>query len=220
MLSQVRNGTGYRRKKDRTADALAVSVYPSRGLYLVGFEIKVSKSDWRKELADPDKAADMQKWCRHWYVASPQGVVPEGELPANWGLIECTAKTAKIVVKAPELKPVEPDMLLVASILRRAAESTVPAVEVQARIDERVAAIVAAKMHRTNRKLEELTKTVQDFEEASGVQMKHHWDAGRIGEAVKSVLSGDHLQVKPRMEYLRREAQRIVEQCDKSLEGL
>ena len=48
FLSQVRNGTGYLRTT-RTADALAMSLWPSRGLHLYGFEIKVRKSDWKKD---------------------------------------------------------------------------------------------------------------------------------------------------------------------------
>ena len=51
----------------RWADAVAMSLWPSRGLHLHGFEIKASRSDWVKELKrvsslwikqrDPDSAA-------------------------------------------------------------------------------------------------------------------------------------------------------------------
>lgn len=56
LLPQVRNGTGFSRRRTRTADAIAASVWPSRGLYLVGVEIKVCVHDWRRELADAAKS--------------------------------------------------------------------------------------------------------------------------------------------------------------------
>ena len=45
FLVQVKNGVGWTRK-DRTADALAMSLWPSRGLELHGFELKSRRSDW------------------------------------------------------------------------------------------------------------------------------------------------------------------------------
>lgn len=50
FLPQVRNQTGYSRQI-RTADALVMSLYPSRGLYLSGFEIKINKSDLKNEIS-------------------------------------------------------------------------------------------------------------------------------------------------------------------------
>lgn len=41
MLTQVRNGTGMSRNA-RTADAMFMSLWPSRGIYLAGIEVKVS----------------------------------------------------------------------------------------------------------------------------------------------------------------------------------
>src|SRR5512137_2876743 len=60
LLAGVRNQTGYTRRV-RTADALAVSVFPSRGLYAVGFEIKTDRGDWRRELADPEKSEEIMR---------------------------------------------------------------------------------------------------------------------------------------------------------------
>ena len=51
FLSQVRNGTGYA-KETRTADAICMSLWPSRGLTITGYEIKIAKNDWKKELEE------------------------------------------------------------------------------------------------------------------------------------------------------------------------
>jgi hypothetical protein len=47
----------------RSADAVAMSLYPSRGLRLHGFEIKVSRSDWLHELKQPDKSVAVQRFA-------------------------------------------------------------------------------------------------------------------------------------------------------------
>jgi hypothetical protein len=52
FLEQVANGTGYA-KKYRWADALAMGLWPSRGMELHGIEVKVSRSDWLRELENP-----------------------------------------------------------------------------------------------------------------------------------------------------------------------
>lgn len=44
FLTEVRNSVGFS-SKVRTADAMAMSLYPSRGLYMIGFEVKVSRAD-------------------------------------------------------------------------------------------------------------------------------------------------------------------------------
>jgi len=62
FLEKVRNGTGYQRDA-RTADAIAMSVWPSRGLTLHGFEVKVVRGDWLRELRDPEKADEFFKYC-------------------------------------------------------------------------------------------------------------------------------------------------------------
>src|SRR4051812_18306594 len=56
LLEQVRGATGITEGADRSADAIAMSVWPSRGLELHGFEVKVSRGDWLRELREPAKA--------------------------------------------------------------------------------------------------------------------------------------------------------------------
>ena len=55
LFYEVANATGS--AATRSADAIAMGLWPSRGLYLQGFEIKVSRSDWLSELKNPAKAA-------------------------------------------------------------------------------------------------------------------------------------------------------------------
>jgi hypothetical protein len=81
----VRNSTGY---GDRTCDAIAMSLWPSRGLELHGIEIKCSRGDWLHELKRPDKADKMFKYFDRWWLAvSDESVAHDYEIPPTWGLI-------------------------------------------------------------------------------------------------------------------------------------
>lgn len=80
FLEQVRNSTGWKRT-ERYADAVAMSLWPSRGLEVHGFEIKVSRSDVLKELRDPEKAAPIMRFCdRWWLVLGDKDLIQPGEL--------------------------------------------------------------------------------------------------------------------------------------------
>ena len=187
LLPQVRNGTGTARKTARTADAIVVSCWPSRGLWIGGIEIKVTKSDFRKEIAEPEKAESISRFCKHWWIASPPGVVPKSELPENWGLIECTATMAKDVVAAATLDCVPPDMLFVASVLRAATNSMIPLSEVQERyLEVRQQAEESAKKMQ-KRHVDELELKISTFESSSGVCLSRSWESGDIGRAVAFV---------------------------------
>jgi hypothetical protein len=204
FLTQVRNGTGYARGKVRTADAVAVSCWPSRGLYFVGIEIKVSYQDWRKELADVDKSNAIQKYCRHWYVAAPKGVVPAAEVPANWGLLECEKVRVVTTREAPELKPAPPDMLLLCSLLRNVTDTYVPRSQVQPMI---VAAEEKAREHAKNNAphdIKHMREMLERFKEQSGIDINDEWDNYNIGDAVRFVLDHKISQVPKAVEHMAK----------------
>lgn len=86
FLPHVRNAAGF--DATRTFDAVAVNLWPSRGLVIHVYEVKVSRSDWRRELAKPDKAEDACRVADRFSIVAPAGAVHDGELPPTWGLIE------------------------------------------------------------------------------------------------------------------------------------
>lgn len=221
LLTQVRNGTGFARKSTRTADAVAMSLWPSRGVYLTGIEIKVTLGDWRKELAEPEKSESIQRFCRHWYVAAPKGVVPAGEVPPKWGLLEIDGRGTRETKSAPALDAQPPDWLMVASIVRNAASSMVTQAELARRLDdvEKCDAETHAKAkeaRRLERELEDMRLSIQRFEESSGVKIRQ-WDEPRIGRAVKAVLSCGADGAIASAKRLRAEAKRIVAGLDEVL---
>jgi len=191
VLPQVANCTGDACR--RYADAVVLSVYPSRGIYAIGVEIKVSRSDWQKELADPEKAEAILKHCLYWYVAAPKKLIDPAEVPEKWGLIECDGRGTRIAKRAPRLMTAPLSWEFVAAITRRLAENVVTREEHERRLQEerdRCAedAQKAMKLREVQYRLRMLECAVSAFEKASGVKITDRWEGEPIGEAVAEIL--------------------------------
>jgi hypothetical protein len=110
----VRNGTGFMGWNEpaqrcigqlRTADFVAVNTWESQGHMIIGHEVKVSRSDWLHELADPEKAEAWKRYCDRWYlVVSDRTIVRPGELPAGWGLLAPAGDSLRTFVRAGVLE--------------------------------------------------------------------------------------------------------------------
>ena len=121
LVEEVADGTGW--SSSRRADGVAVGCWPSRGLEVHGFEVKVTRSDWLSELRAPEKAAAVAPFCHRWWIVAPSGIVKKGELPAGWGLITAKNKRMRYAVQAAlrEAELMPPTML--ASLLRTAVQN-------------------------------------------------------------------------------------------------
>jgi hypothetical protein len=198
LFEQVGNATGARTQ--RWADVLILSIWPSRGLNLSGFEIKVFRSDWKKELAEPAKSEAVQKFCDNWFVVAPQGLIEASEMPECWGLLEVTEKRKLVTAKpGPTLQacPMTKDFL--AALLRRQAESFEAVVESRCREarqagEETGAPEMARRLNVVQENFQELSNQMTEFERASGVDVRHAWDCGKIGEAVRKVMNAGFRQ--------------------------
>jgi hypothetical protein len=138
LLPQVRDATGF--GGSRTADALAMNGWPSRGLEVHGFELKASRGDWQRELRKPAKAESVFQYCDRWWVVVPElpekgdrlQIVRPAELPASWGLLIAKDGRCKAAVQAPKLKPKPLDRAFIAAVLRRLAAVGTPEAKVEA----------------------------------------------------------------------------------------
>ena len=210
-LPQVRNGTGYSRSKTRTADAIVLSTWPSRGLWMAGIEIKVSVADWKRELANPAKASSIQAYCHHWYAACPRGLIDLATVPETWGLIEVNGTTAEISIAAPRLDAKPIDMALLCSILRTVEEVTTPTDLVEDKISERVKQALDGEAKRREYESDALRKSVEEFEKAAGIKIASRWEAGSIGEAVAFVR-------KVGIQHAAEQAKRLERECNRAAE--
>ncbi len=218
MLPQVRNCTGFSGTV-RTADALIISLWPSRGLELIGVEIKVARQDWLREKENPEKADEIGKYCDRWWIVTPPGIVHVDELPAAWGLMEWHEDKKKWKTVKPAqsttVKPVTKEFL--AAILRRASETSVP----HGAIDERIKQGIEKENMNLVRQLEGaredariLKQRILDFEKASGVKLGiNSWtypEPEAMGVAVRQVMNGAHTRIAERLEQLKKTAENIV----------
>lgn len=190
LFEQVGNATGWACK--RHADVIAMGLWKSRGTWLEGVEIKVSRVDWLKELKQPDKADPIAKFCDFWWLAvSDETIVQAGELPERWGLLVLKGGVLKCVKQAPKLEAEPLDRGFVAALLRRAAEAS-ERIRSEAFAEGREAGLADApkleERDRSNaeRDLESLRESVAAFEKASGLRIDG-WNGGILGDVVGKI---------------------------------
>jgi hypothetical protein len=227
FVPKVRNAAGF--QANRTIDALAMSLWPSRGLEIHGHEIKVSRSDWLRELKDPAKAEAFTDMCdRWWIVAGDAKIVAAGELPPTWGLMVATGRGLKITVQAPELPPTEAPWMpktFLAALLRSATRTQlVTPAEIQAAVASARAewdARHAANIESWRESRDGLRSIIRAFEVASGLSLDS-WresldeeQAARIGAAVRLVLQGDAKieKYRRRLEHIAAQAERLADEA-------
>jgi hypothetical protein len=98
-------------RSNRRCDLLRIGMWQSRGHRIIVHELKVSRADWLRELADPAKAEAWWPYCHEFWIVAPDGVVDPDELPDGWGLMVPPASQRyrkfrvkkKATSKAPEL---------------------------------------------------------------------------------------------------------------------
>jgi hypothetical protein len=130
----VRSDSGF--WASRTADFMAVDMWPSTGNAVHGHEIKISRSDWLRELRKPEKSLPFIELVDYWWLAVPDAsMVRPGELPNDWGLLVLSGLGLRAKVAAPRLQHALPVVVqdrrdqplprgFVASLLRATHKTT------------------------------------------------------------------------------------------------
>lgn len=203
LFDQVSDRTG---GGSRYADAVAMSLWPSRGLEVHGFEIKVSRGDWLRELKDPKKSIAIQRYCDRWWIVAPPDIVQDGELPATWGLLVLRGKQLRCEKEAPTLKAQPLDRDFIAALLRRAAEGIERGRKQARREGFEEGCVKGPEEHRqrleaVQKELQALQQSLELFEQTSGIQI-NRWNGKQMGEAVNKVLW--ILRTPDPAEHLRR----------------
>lgn len=214
IMWEVGEGTGAR--SGRYADAVMMSLWPSRGLELHGVEIKVSRTDWKREAADPSKAEAVARYCDRWWIHTPPGVVVDlSELPPAWGLREFDGRSWATIREASKTDAEPVTRPFLAAMLRRAdgamkslmnetmreaqeaiyAEAEKQRQQVQKQIEDGVA--------KRTKALQEGAEKVAAFEAAFGVATRS-WDCrpsewGRAARALADCGSTGFGQLSSRL---------------------
>lgn len=188
----------------RKLDVLVLALWKSRGLAVDGVEIKVSMSDFRRELAQPEKADWWWQRCDRFWIAAPADVAKkiQPELPPAWGLLSCTPSGVRATVQAPRNSERQeipwPTMI---GLLRAAADAGSNALawarqqgwdeglaHAKTRPEWNAEITDSSEYRRTVGDLERLRESVQAFEEASGIRLDHFTGGNqRLGAVVRAV---------------------------------
>lgn len=220
-LFEVRDATGFSAR--RSIDAVVMALWPSLGLELFGMEIKVSRSDWLREIKDPEKASSTFEYFDRWYLVAPADVAKPEEIPQPWGWLVPEGgrlRTAREAAKNSAVRPV--DRKFLGALLRKTARQDDVAVE--AEIERRNAAMEAdfeacieRRIKERLSRVEHLKEEVEAFEAASGIKVSDGWinRPADIGNAVKFVLkagvTGAFNGIRSQAKHARDYAQRIEE---------
>lgn len=234
FVPQVRNDAGFR--ANRTCDAIAMSLWPSRGLTLHGHEIKCSRSDWLNEIKDPHKAEAFAVYCDYfWLVIGDRKIIQAGEVPETWGVMLAHKTRIDVLqepTKNPEPRPIERGFL--AALLRQAGVvASLPPAEIteaeRAGYDRGYAAAESARSYelmRLKNRNEDLEQMQKDFLTIVGMDMPtmtsavRSWSHVRREEfyqAIAAAMDGkrdlDH--IRSRVERLVRDAHVLGEQAER-----
>lgn len=181
ILEEVRNATGRLKKRQgkqpRYCDMLAMSLWPSLGLEIMGFEIKVTRADWLNEIKDSKKAVAVGQFCDRWYLVVPDAkIVKEGELPAGWGMIVADGFSVREVVAAPKRDALPITREFLASLMRNATTANPDHTEVALQIKMGIEANrpVSARRNRDSvagLEVKRLKQVIADYELANGVKI-------------------------------------------------
>lgn len=225
IFFEVRNSTGYG-IQERYADAIAMGMYPSKGLKVHGFEFKSARTDLVRELESVAKSAAIQKYCDHWWlVLGREDLIKAGELPATWGLMVPDGDGLRTLMVAPELEPCTLDRRFVASILRcskRAILADGSEAREKKAWDKGWSDGRASKksdrdydLQSKEREIQQLKKSVKIFQEASGIDIAREWDLEKIGAAARLIVKSGVDNVNRDLEAYLRGVRRSLEYCEK-----
>lgn len=125
-FDELRVATGYTRGEQRI-DFWAMDCWPSRCYARYGFEIKVSRADFSRELRQPEKRRPTLMLCNRFFFAAPVGVVPIDKLPVDAGLVEFADNgIRRVTVEAPWIDTEPATWGFVAALMRRMADKELP----------------------------------------------------------------------------------------------
>ncbi|MEX0718662.1 MAG: hypothetical protein WD066_18860 [Planctomycetaceae bacterium] len=202
VLFQVPNGTAG--GKSRTADALAMGLWPSQGLHLHGHEIKVSRSDWQKEMQDVAKAEAIAHFCHFWWLVAPEHVAKLEEIPPLWGWMVPTGSGLRVRkpagIRTDRQSPDDHFLAALFRVMVRDINRGASAQEIRkAREDGERAAkehrawTAKSQVERAERDARELRETIETFKAASGIDLRS-WEnrlcVREIAKAVQLIVDG------------------------------
>ena len=224
IMWEVGNATGGR--ATNFADAVMMSLWPSRGLELHGVEIKVSRADYLREREKPQKAEAVGAFCDRWWIHAAPGVIDDTSLlPPAWGLRVYDGKAWRTEREAERTEAAPMSRAFLAALLRRADSMHAMFVaEATREAREEASRIVAEAREGITRTVEERVKqragaytaaleNYEKFETAFGLKLADRWgtDFAKLGRAAKalSALSDQYGDLVKRLRHAADEIEAL-----------
>lgn len=185
-------GTNQRRR----ADAIAIGCWNSVGHLVEGFEMKVSRSDWLREVKQVQKADPFIERCDKWWlVTADASIAKEDEIPACWGWMAATKSGLRVQRPAQRLPQDDSkiDRMFAIGLFRKMQGDMLASPEVRrvlkSAADVRDAEIekqVIWRTERNTRRINELTQRIEKFETSSGLKLDD-WRLGDVGKLARVI---------------------------------
>lgn len=157
----------------RRLDAVGFSSYPSRGLKMVGVEIKVSRGDFLAEMRQPEKAGAFATHLDEMWIYTAKGVVDgPHEIPDAWGW-KVLYGDRLVTKKRPKPLDGAPDKAFFACFIRAMSESQEHIRRAMEADLSRKAKDMAERMFgREKAKLDEREKAIEALRERTEMEHK------------------------------------------------
>lgn len=220
LMEEVSDRAGFERS--RSADFIAVNLWPSRGLAINGIELKSYRNDWLAELKKPEKAENIFQYCDYfWLLTRDETIAKEEEIPTAWGHL--CVKGEKIVVKkeAPALNPLPLSKSFVCAMLKRANDKSnyVRREDIKDEIEKTKESAKIAKeweLKSMTEKHQKIVNILREFKEGSGIDLSSlEWNYNRnpkkIGEAVKFIEDNGLESIRNQLFGLEKTAQIVLD---------
>lgn len=169
----------------RRADAIAMCMWPSRRNHIFGFEIKISKSDLKRELNKCAKAESCENHCNYWMLVVPDGIIDDKMIiPENWGIILFKSGKLKILRK-PAYKEAHMTAFWAAMLLRAKwrEDNTEREQMIQAALTDRIEEIRNRERENLKSKFNREDRDYFKFVEIKDILNKNNYSFLRIGDA-------------------------------------
>jgi len=196
LMKEVSDKAGHGRS--RSADYIAVNLYPSRGLAIHGIELKSYRGDWLNELKNPSKQENHFQYCDYfWLLTEDEKIAKLEEIPVSWGWLCIRGDRIFTKKQAPQLKKPKPvTRSFMCAMLKRAAskDGYILRESIKDKIDDaykRGEDASFREMKKLKDRLIEIEKNIDEFEKASGVSLKeltrdYFWgDPEKMGKTFK-----------------------------------
>lgn len=103
---------------EQRIDAWAMSVWKSDKFKSVAYEIKVSRTDYLREILRPAKRETAMQFSNQFYFVAPDGIIKPSEVPDGCGLIQVQDGKLVTSTKAPHREIGEPTWEFYAALVR------------------------------------------------------------------------------------------------------